>query len=48
MKILSNFVAAEPPGTEDQVKRARNPENVGFQEENINGLQTHRKLRRDR
>jgi hypothetical protein len=26
----SNFVAAKPPGTEDQVQRAGNPGNVGY------------------
>jgi hypothetical protein len=29
-RLRSNFVAAAPPATEDQVQQARNPENVGL------------------
>ena len=29
-RLQSNFVAAEPPGTEDHVQRAGNPGNVGL------------------
>ena len=28
-RLRSNFVAADPPATEDQVQQAGNPENVG-------------------
>jgi hypothetical protein len=29
-RLRSNFVAADPPATEDQVQQAGNPENVGL------------------
>ena len=31
-RLRSNFVAADPPATEDQVQQAGNPENVGLVE----------------